>query len=44
MIPGKGETLRVTGERRGMIAHAKLDLTPQQLFEEAEKDGATTLY
>lgn len=103
MIPGKGETLRVTGECRivrdlqlresmalngkipefalvihvervlihcpksvirahlwepehwpdssntadiakGMIAHAKLDLTPQQLFEEAEKDGATTLY
>ncbi len=103
LIPGKGETLRVTGECRvvrdralresmaidgrvpefalvlhvervlihcpkcviraklwqpdswpdasgtagiveGMIAHAKLDLTPEELQAEAEADGATTLY
>jgi PPOX class probable FMN-dependent enzyme len=103
LIPGKGETLRVTGECRivrdltlresmavkgkvpafavvvhvervlihcpkcvvraglwdpdswpdssqtpdigaAMIAHAKLDLSPEELYEEAVKDGTTTLY
>jgi uncharacterized protein len=103
LIPGKGETLRVTGECRivrdlalresmalkgkvpefalvvhvervlihcpkcviradlwepeswpdlsgtagideGMIAHAKLDMTPEELQAEAVKDGCTTLY
>jgi PPOX class probable FMN-dependent enzyme len=103
LIPGKGETLRVTGECRivrdlalresmaingkipefalvvhvervlihcpkcviranlwkpeawpdasgtadigqGMIAHAKLKMTPEELYEAAVQDGATTLY
>ena len=32
------------GIAEGMIAHGKLKMTPEELYEEAVKDGATTLY
>jgi uncharacterized protein len=32
------------GIAEGMIAHGKLDMTPEELHEAAMKDGATTLY